>query len=155
MDQSGEQFILLRPEASPDGPKILIRDAEGQYIMLDSRSGVNKLEFKDKAGDYINMNGETGKITIYGENDVDILTGSSTINITAPDGTINVDAGSGTVNIDGGNIHIEGSDSVKIQDDHGGSQPIARVGDLVDVTYGSSAGTHQIISGSSKATCGG
>lgn len=154
-DQSGKQFILLRPDANPDGPKILIRDNEGQYVILDSRSGNTKIEIKDKAGDYIKLDGENGKITIYGENDVDIFTGSSVININAPNGTVNIDAGTGAVNIDGGNIKIDGTGTVKIQDDHGGSQPIARVGDLVEVGAGSSAGTWPIVTGSGKATCGG
>jgi uncharacterized Zn-binding protein involved in type VI secretion len=60
----------------------------------------------------------------------------------------------GNANIEGGNINIKGNSNIALDGnvDLGGSggQPIARIGDKVEITGGSSAGQWPIISGSSK-----
>lgn len=79
------------------------------------------------------------------------------VEVTAPEVTTNaplINVNGTDVNINANNVAITAQsaslDCSDISFGGEGGQPVARVGDLVEVTTGSSAGTYQIISGSDK-----
>lgn len=81
----------------------------------------------------------------------------NTVEVTAPEVTTNaptVNINATDVNINADNVAISAQsaslDCSDISFGGEGGQPVARVGDLVEITAGSSAGTYQIISGSEK-----
>ena len=59
-DKAG-QFLLFRPEdLKGGGPKVLLKGAWGQYILINGREGASRIELKDKSGNYIILQAEDG-----------------------------------------------------------------------------------------------
>jgi phage baseplate assembly protein V len=126
-----EQVIILSP--SGDLSQAVILPSLYKNNASDSDQNIKSITYQD--GSKISFNVSSGTL------DLD-LKGDVTIKVV------------GNANIEGGNINIKGNSNITLDGnvDLGGSggQPIARIGDKVEITGGSSAGQWPIISGSSK-----
>ena len=126
-----EQVIVLSP--SGDLSQAVILPSIYKNNASDSDQNIKSTSYQD--GSKISFNVSSGTL------DLD-LKGDVTIKVV------------GNANIEGDNINIKGSSNITLDGnvDLGGSggQPIARIGDKVEITGGSSAGQWPIISGSSK-----
>jgi len=126
-----EQVIILSP--SGDLSQAVILPSIYKNNASDSDQNIKSITYQD--GSKISFNVSSGTL------DLD-LKGNVTIKVV------------GSANIEGDNINITGSSNITLDGnvDLGGSggQPIARIGDKVEITGGSSAGQWPIISGSSK-----
>lgn len=126
-----EQVIILSP--SGDLSQAVILPSLYKNNASDSDQNIKSITYQD--GSKISFNVSSGTL------DLD-LKGNVTIKVV------------GNANIEGDNINITGSSNITLDGnvDLGGSggQPIARIGDKVEITGGSSAGQWPIISGSSK-----
>lgn len=126
-----EQVIVLSP--SGDLSQAVILPSLYKNNASDSDQNIKSITCQD--GSKISFNVSSGTL------DLD-LKGDVTIKVV------------GNANIEGDNISIKGSSNITLDGnvDLGGSggQPIARIGDKVEITGGSSAGQWPIISGSSK-----
>ena len=126
-----EQVIILSP--SGDLSQAVILPSLYKNNASDSDQNIKSITYQD--GSKISFNVSSGTL------DLD-LKGDVTIKVV------------GNANIEGDNINITGSSNITLDGnvDLGGSggQPIARIGDKVEITGGSSAGQWPIISGSSK-----
>lgn len=126
-----EQVIVLSP--SGDLSQAVILPSLYKNNASDSDQNVKSIIYQD--GSKISFNLASGTL------DLD-LKGDVTIKVL------------GNANIEGGNINIKGSSNITLDGnvDLGGSggQGVARIGDKVEITGGSSAGQWPIISGSSK-----
>ena len=126
-----EQVIILSP--SGDLSQAVILPSLYKNNASDSDQNIKSITYQD--GSNISFNVSSGTL------DLD-LKGDVTIKVV------------GNANIEGDNINIKGNSNITLDGnvDLGGSggQPIARIGDKVEITGGSSAGQWPIISGSSK-----
>jgi phage baseplate assembly protein V len=126
-----EQVIILSP--SGDLSQAVILPSLYKNNASNSDQNIKSITYQD--GSKISFNVSSGAL------DLD-LKGDVTIKVV------------GNANIEGDNINITGSSNITLDGnvDLGGSggQPIARIGDKVEITGGSSAGQWPIISGSSK-----
>ncbi len=126
-----EQVIILSP--SGDLSQAVILPSLYKNNASDSDQNIKSITYQD--GSKISFNVSSGAL------DLD-LKGDVTIKVV------------GNANIEGDNINITASSNITLDGnvDLGGSggQPIARIGDKVEITGGSSAGQWPIISGSSK-----
>ena len=126
-----EQVIILSP--SGDLSQAVILPSLYKNNASDSDQNIKSITHQD--GSKISFNLASGTL------DLD-LKGDVTIKVL------------GNANIEGDNVNITGSSNITLDGnvDLGGSggQPIARIGDKVEITGGSSAGQWPIISGSSK-----
>jgi len=126
-----EQVIILSP--SGDLSQAVILPSIYKNNASNSDQNIKSITYQD--GSKISFNVSSGTL------DLD-LKGDVTIKVV------------GNANIEGDNVNIKGSSNITLDGnvDLGGSggQPIARIGDKVEITGGSSAGQWPIISGSSK-----
>jgi len=126
-----EQVIILSP--SGDLSQAVILPSLYKNNASDSDQNIKSITYQD--GSKISFNVSSGTL------DLD-LKGDVIIKVV------------GNANIEGDNINITASSNITLDGnvDLGGSggQPIARIGDKVEITGGSSAGQWPIISGSSK-----
>jgi phage baseplate assembly protein V len=126
-----EQVIILSP--SGDLSQAVILPSLYKNNASDSDQNIKSITYQD--GSKISFNVSSGTL------DLD-LKGDITIKVV------------GNANIESDNINITASSNITLDGnvDLGGSggQPIARIGDKVEITGGSSAGQWPIISGSSK-----
>lgn len=126
-----EQVIILSP--SGDLSQAVILPSIYKNNASNSDQNIKSITYQD--GSKISFNVSSGTL------DLD-LKGDLAIKVV------------GNANIEGDNISIKGSSNITLDGniDLGGSggQPIARIGDKVEITGGSSAGQWPIISGSSK-----
>ena len=165
------QFVLIR---SAEGKtKILIKDAEGQYILFDAESGQRKIRIEDASGNFVLLDAEensvrledvvgdyinlrAGVIDIIAKADVNIKATSSNILVQADGGSVRVVSTGGLVDVDapGGSVNVD-ADAINLAEDSGGLAKVARIGDVVTVGSGSSAGDWPITSGSDVVKAGG
>ena len=126
-----EQVIILSP--SGDLSQAVILPSLYKNNSSDSDQNIKSITYQD--GSKISFNVTSGTL------DLD-LKGDVTIKVI------------GNSNIEGDNINIKGNSNITLDGnvDLGGSggQGVARIGDKVEITGGSSAGQWPIISGSSK-----
>jgi len=126
-----EQVVILSP--SGDLSQAIILPSLYKNNASDSDQNIKSITYQD--GSKISFNVSSGTL------DLD-LKGDVIIKVV------------GNANIEGDNINITASSNITLDGnvDLGGSggQPIARIGDKVEITGGSSAGQWPIISGSSK-----
>ena len=126
-----EQVIILSP--SGDLSQAVILPSLYKNNASNSDQNIKSITYQD--GSKISFNVSSGAL------DLD-LKGDVTIKVV------------GNANIEGDNINITGSSNITLDGnvDLGGSggQGVARIGDKVEITGGSSAGQWPIISGSSK-----
>lgn len=126
-----EQVIILSP--SGDLSQAVILPSLYKNNASDSDQNIKSITYQD--GSKISFNVSSGTL------DLD-LKGDVAIKVV------------GNANIEGDNINITGSSNITLDGnvDLGdtGGQGVARIGDLVDISAGSSAGQWPIISGSSK-----
>ena len=126
-----EQVIILSP--SGDLSQAVILPSLYKNNASDSDQNIKSITYQDSSK--ISFNVLSGTLDLDLKGDVKIKV-------------------AGNANIEGNNINITGSSNITLDGnvDLGGSggQPIARIGDKVEITGGSSAGQWPIISGSSK-----
>lgn len=128
-DKSG-QFLLFRPEdVTGGGPKILLKGAWGQYILVNGKTGESKIEFKDKSGNIITLDAEDGSVhvenaagdyidmtdgimNIFARTDVNINTLDSNILLNCRSGSIELNSEGGEVvlnSLTGGHVDVNGT----------------------------------------------
>ena len=126
-----EQVIILSP--SGDLSQAVILPSIYKNNASNSDQNIKSITYQD--GSKISFNVTSGTL------DLD-LKGNVTIKVV------------GNANIEGDNINIKGSSNIILDGNvnlgGSGGEPIARIGDKVEITGGSSAGQWPIISGSSK-----
>ena len=126
-----EQVIILSP--SGDLSQAVILPSIYKNNASNSDQNIKSITYQD--GSKISFNVSSGTL------DLD-LKGNVTIKVV------------GNANIEGDNINITGSSNITLDGDvelgGSGGQGVARIGDKVEITGGSSAGQWPIISGSSK-----
>ena len=126
-----EQVIILSP--SGDLSQAVILPSLYKNNASDSDQNIKSITYQD--GSKISFNVSSGTL------DLD-LKGDVAIKVV------------GNANIEGDNINITGSSNITLDGNvnlgGSGGQGVARIGDKVEITGGSSAGQWPIISGSSK-----
>ncbi|MDA9573342.1 phage baseplate assembly protein V [Rickettsiales bacterium] len=126
-----EQVIILSP--SGDLSQAVILPSFYKNNASDSDQNIKSITYQD--GSKISFNVSSGTL------DLD-LKGDVTIKVV------------GNANIESDNINITASSNITLDGDvdlgGSGGQGVARIGDLVDISAGSSSGQWPIISGSSK-----
>jgi phage baseplate assembly protein V len=140
----GEQVLVLSPSGEPAAGFILRGIFSTAFPAPSADANLTRLIWADAARDDYDHVAHERTIELPAAGRLVLKVGGSTLTI--EDGTITLEVGDSTLTVEDGTITLD-ADQVLLGPP-GDRKAVARVGDLVNVTSGSSTGTWPIMAGS-------
>lgn len=135
----------------------VLKTKAGIVQEMDSTTGAVRIHLWHPAGSWLEFHPDGSIVMKADEDHYVIVKGDSTLHVTGDwnvkvEGTARITV-TGDAKLDSvsGNVEIDAGNEIRLA---GGGPPVARLGDTVVVTGGSSAGTYPIVRGSVKVKCG-